>query len=556
MLRSALAVVFVVLLLLVTLGQKPAVVSHENLDNHLRSLTARGVSYRYLDESTIELSDTTLGWKSTKTLRQPDEATIRNWAASRNIPVIDIDPTLVDTSKWVGWFDFWTYVPVGNSVRIPTQVSDFDGNGEPEIYGSFGGVGFPQTRAYEVHHDGSCSYVFDYGFGSISTHIVDVDHNGLREIVFQRSIWRYFFEPSQVHSFPTDLKFAYAGYDGLAPSLSREFFVEMNNDSLLEFVHRGADTTISPYNLTCVSQYNPADTNFNRVWCMAEDGLGYDVGDYDGDSRREYVSSGLWGALYVVENQGGNAYEVTFRDTLPLVNMFYQSSGDIDHDGRREFFVAATMSSGNWTVMYETDGDNHFTPRIALHLLSGGTLDDPTYIAEDVDGDGIVELAILSGGYLYIFKSDRDNSYYLWYMKQGPASFTFNFHDMNGDGIQDILWTRIRNSSWVSDIFVGSPLMSVEPSPEVLPAGPKLMQNYPNPFNPTTNIRYGLPRSGFVTLTVFNSIGQQVAQLVNGERQAGYHHVIFHGDGLASGVYFYRLEAGSFVSTKKLLLLK
>jgi hypothetical protein len=556
MLRSAIAVVFVALLLLATLGQRPAVVSHENLDKQLCSLRECGVIYRYLDESTVELSDTNVGWKSTKVLRQPDEATIRTWAASRNIPVIDIDPTLVDTSRWAGWFDLWTYVPVGNSVRIPTQVTDFDGNGEPEIYGSFGGVGFPQTRAYELHHNGSSTYAFDYGFGSISTHIIDTDNNGLREVVFQRSIWRYFYEPIQPQSFPTELKFAYAGYDGLAPSLSREFFVDMNNDSLLEFIHRGADTAISPYNLTCISQYNPVDTNFNRVWCMVEDGLGYDVGDYDGDGRMEFLSSGLWGALYVVESQGGNQYGVTFRDTLPLVNMFYQSSGDIDRDGKREFFVAATMSSGNWTVMYEADGDNHFAPRIVLHLLSGGTLDDPTYIAEDVDGDGIVELAILSGGYLYIFKSDRDNSYYLWYMKQGPANFTFNFHDMNGDGIQDILWTRIRNSSWVSDIFVGSPLMSVAQGPSNLPKRIELMQNYPNPFNPTTSIRYGLPRSAFVTLAVFNLIGQQVAQLVSGDQQAGSHNVVFHGDGLASGVYFYRLTAGDFVATKKLLLVR
>jgi hypothetical protein len=83
-----------------------------------------------------------------------------------------------------------------------------------------------------------------------------------------------------------------------------------------------------------------------------------------------------------------------------------------------------------------------------------------------------------------------------------------------------------------------------------------LFQNYPNPFNPSTTIRYTLPRSSFITLTVYNTLGQQVAQLVNEQQQAGYHNAVFRGDGLASGVYFYRLEAGSFVSVKKLLLLK
>ncbi|HCV44443.1 MAG TPA: hypothetical protein DGH68_13225 [Bacteroidetes bacterium] len=83
-----------------------------------------------------------------------------------------------------------------------------------------------------------------------------------------------------------------------------------------------------------------------------------------------------------------------------------------------------------------------------------------------------------------------------------------------------------------------------------------LRQNYPNPFNPSTTIRYGLPKTAFVTLTVYSTLGQQVAQLVNEQQQAGYHDVMFRGDQLASGVYFYRLDAGSFTSVKRLLLVK
>jgi hypothetical protein len=60
----------------------------------------------------------------------------------------------------------------------------------------------------------------------------------------------------------------------------------------------------------------------------------------------------------------------------------------------------------------------------------------------------------------------------------------------------------------------------------------------------------------FVTLTVYNTLGQQVAQPVNDQQQAGYHDAVFRGDGLSSGMYFYRLQAGSFVGVKKLILLK
>jgi hypothetical protein len=83
-----------------------------------------------------------------------------------------------------------------------------------------------------------------------------------------------------------------------------------------------------------------------------------------------------------------------------------------------------------------------------------------------------------------------------------------------------------------------------------------LRQNFPNPFNPSTIIRYSLPLRSEVSLTVYDTMGQFIRQLVNGERDAGDHDIRFDGSGLASGTYFYCLRVGNFVSTKQLLLLK
>jgi M6 family metalloprotease-like protein len=83
-----------------------------------------------------------------------------------------------------------------------------------------------------------------------------------------------------------------------------------------------------------------------------------------------------------------------------------------------------------------------------------------------------------------------------------------------------------------------------------------LEQNYPNPFNPETAIRFTLPEKSKVVLTVYNIAGEHVATLVNGEMAEGYHQVSFNASRLASGIYLYRIQAGKFIQTRKMMLLK
>jgi hypothetical protein len=89
-----------------------------------------------------------------------------------------------------------------------------------------------------------------------------------------------------------------------------------------------------------------------------------------------------------------------------------------------------------------------------------------------------------------------------------------------------------------------------------LPKRYALDQNYPNPFNPSTTIKYDLPKDSKVSLKVFDILGREVSTLVNGEEKAGFKSVEWNGTGFATGVYFFRLQAGDFTATKKLLLLK
>ncbi len=95
----------------------------------------------------------------------------------------------------------------------------------------------------------------------------------------------------------------------------------------------------------------------------------------------------------------------------------------------------------------------------------------------------------------------------------------------------------------------------IEPVKSV-PSSFSLSQNYPNPFNPTTIINYSLPNESNVTLKVYNSLGQEVAFLVNRKRIAGSYDVVFDGSKLTSGMYYYSIKIGNFTSVKKMMLVK
>ena len=83
-----------------------------------------------------------------------------------------------------------------------------------------------------------------------------------------------------------------------------------------------------------------------------------------------------------------------------------------------------------------------------------------------------------------------------------------------------------------------------------------LLQNYPNPFNPQTKISYSVPKESFITLKVYDLLGREVATLVNEKKPVGEYSVPWNADNVPSGIYFYKLSAGDFIQTKKMILMK
>ena len=134
------------------------------------------------------------------------------------------------------------------------------------------------------------------------------------------------------------------------------------------------------------------------------------------------------------------------------------------------------------------------------------------------------------------------------------------------DSIAVMIYAGENNSPWRADYAsnpgvagYGVKMAITDIKDQINNAIPKdyaLSQNYPNPFNPSTVISYALPKSGFVSLKVYNLLGKEIAVLVNGEMAAGNHSVTFDASGLASGIYLYTLNTGGVRETRKMMLLK
>jgi hypothetical protein len=380
------------------------------------------------------------------------------------------------------------------------------------------------------------------------------------------------YEQPSPNALPLDSLFR---HDRLAPGSSPIFsglyFGDLDKDSLEDFLYNGSevdsvDTTRFIFK-TYVAEYRPAICNFARVWSKqfyppAEGGtMGYPVADFDNDERTDFMVTNLSsGYVFVAENTGNDQFIQVWSDSTPFVNLYYQGEGDVDGDGKREFFGGATMSTGNWTIVYEADGNNSYSAKFLFHLLSAGLLDSPIYLTPDVDHDGRQELVILSGNDLYIFKSRTDNTYYLWYLKRFDTRNGVEFYDFTGDKLQDFILNKVAfdyigNRRFYAEVFLATSLVSVPA--EKRDVVPNVSLNcYPNPFNSRVTIQVALAFRSWVDLRIYNVLGQEVEHLAHETEDPGVFTLHWSPEGIPSGVYLCRINMGKITAARKILLIR
>ena len=138
----------------------------------------------------------------------------------------------------------------------------------------------------------------------------------------------------------------------------------------------------------------------------------------------------------------------------------------------------------------------------------------------------------------------------------GDSTMSVFAVDLDGDGDNDLAVANVGSDD--ISIFINlSNTTDVDNSPETyLPGSFGIFQNYPNPFNAMTVIRYSLPEPSDVAIEIYDLLGRKVETLVEGRQPAGYHQIVWDAEDKSTGMYFYRIQAGEYSETKKMVLLR
>jgi len=283
--------------------------------------------------------------------------------------------------------------------------------------------------------------------------------------------------------------------------------------------------------------------------------------DINNDGQKDIVAGALSGKLYCYINNNGTFTENTTLLSSINVNGFsVPTFGDLNDDGKIDLLVGAE----NWTnVKFYLNNSNNSFIQNDLLLADVVFSNNSKPVFSDIDGDGDLDLIIgQSSGSIVFYENTGTKTKPVWNLNNSIFSgikvkqnASPGFADLDGDGRKDMIIGEYNgNLTYFKNLFANPTSVKNEPLPYL--SDFYLGQNYPNPFNPSTLIRFSVPYSSFVSLKLYDVLGNEVKTLVNEIKNAGSYEVTLNASNLSSGVYFYSLKAGNHTITKKLQLIK
>jgi len=280
------------------------------------------------------------------------------------------------------------------------------------------------------------------------------------------------------------------------------------------------------WNATYIVAKTTDEVNWNTVYQNAS----FEWKDY---GKAHFLNSnigyipGFWGKLYKTVS-GGNSWTTL---TLPQeISGVFAVDENVVYAYSDTIVFRSTNGGSNWTGTYPHNNISNWINGIYFF---------------DADTGWITSL----NGTIYK-TTDKGNNWGTQGVTPPTSYLRFIGFANAGTG-----WAIGKQGTVLKTTNGGGTIVDVQET-EIIPARFSVLQNYPNPFNPSTIIEFVLPHTSFVTLKIFNLLGQEVATILKQELSSGKHQVEWNASSFQSGIYFYRLQANSFTETKKIVLLR
>ncbi|MEE9553303.1 MAG: T9SS type A sorting domain-containing protein [candidate division Zixibacteria bacterium] len=322
------------------------------------------------------------------------------------------------------------------------------------------------------------------------------------------------------------------------------------------------------------------------------DVLGAGPGDNDIAYWRNDGGDPIEWSKFIIDNGCGGARSVFPSDidgdgdldvlgacfSTDEINLYRNDGGD--PITWTELGITANFNGAHFVMSYDMDGDSDLDVLGAAYMAADITWwrnngpDPRDWTRQTIDGN--------FGGALTLYPADFDNDNDIdvagagdgnddiaWWRNDGGDPFEWTeitvdpyFNgawpvfacDIENDGDSDILaGSNVVNKVvwWENDLVTG-----VEEESTILPDKAIISNNYPNPFNSSTIIEYNLPVKSEVTINIYDILGRNIETLINREQNAGHHQAVWAADNVSSGIYFYRIQAGNFIASRQMTLLK
>ena len=416
------------------------------------------------------------------------------------------------------------YIIIGTAVNSENSVIliKTNGQGDEEWTKKLFNIGSTNGNSGQQTADGGYIITGISFFGGDNVWLVKVDSNGLEE-------WNKTFGGSDFDEGKSVQQTSDGGY--IITGFTSSFGAGESDVWLIKTDANGTEV----WNKTFGTSESEGGTSVKQT----SDG-GYII------SGSGFGAAGESGLLIKTDANGNEEWSKRFEET----GMFFHSAQEASDGG---YIISGESNLGPLLLKTDENGievwNTRFTDFGDGSINSVRQLPDGGYILTGLRTSTL-------GGLLFIKTDALGNEEWNTIYGMGMLA-TGNSVQQTSDGghiIAGHITETADKDVWL--IKLASTAVGIEEELDFLPEKYSLSQNYPNPFNPVTTIKYSLPQSGEVTLLIYNLIGEEVARLVNGHQSAGEYNAEWNASKVSSGIYFYRLKAGDFVLTRKMVLLK